>query len=57
MVKIRIRHRAPLVDAKITYKDSGELSLRLKDEQRAVTPGQSVVIYHNDICMGGGIVI
>ena len=57
MVKIRIRHRAPLVDARITYKDSGELSLRLKDEQRAVTPGQSVVIYHNDICMGGGIVI
>lgn len=54
---IRVRHRAPLVEATLNYTDNNELLLTLKDEQRAITPGQSVVIYDNNICLGGGIVI
>jgi tRNA-specific 2-thiouridylase len=50
-VQARIRHRATLVDA--TIKD-GVLSLH--DAQRAITPGQSVVLYQNGVCLGGGIV-
>lgn len=48
---IRIRHRAPLVKATL----AGSV-LVLKDSQRAVAAGQSVVIYDGDVCLGGGIV-
>ncbi len=48
---VRIRHRAPLVGATLH-----ESTLELKEPQRAVTPGQSVVLYHGDECVGGGIV-
>ena len=49
--QIRIRHRAPLVPARL----QGE-TLILNEPQRAITAGQSVVIYSGDVCLGGGIV-
>jgi tRNA-specific 2-thiouridylase len=53
---IRIRHRAPLTAADLTFND-GQVALLLHDEQRAIASGQSVVIYNGDICLGGGIVL
>lgn len=54
--QIRIRHRAPLTDATLTF-DGDAVQLSLHDQQRAITAGQSVVIYDGDTCIGGGIVI
>lgn len=54
--QIRIRHRAPLVMATLTY-DGENVVLKLHDEQRAIASGQSVVIYDGDICLGGGIIV
>lgn len=48
---IRIRHRAKLTPAKLTGT-----RLTLTHPERAVTAGQSVVIYDGDVCLGGGIV-
>ncbi len=53
---IRVRHRAPLTKAKLTFQ-GGAAALELIEPQRAVTAGQSVVIYDGDVCIGGGIVI
>jgi tRNA-specific 2-thiouridylase len=54
--QVRIRHRAPLVDAILQAGDHGNMTVTFSDEQRALTPGQSVVIYQDDRCLGGGIV-
>ncbi|MET0979946.1 MAG: tRNA 2-thiouridine(34) synthase MnmA [Candidatus Saccharimonadales bacterium] len=53
---IRIRHRAALTAADLTFND-GQVALTLHDEQRAIASGQSVVIYQDDVCLGGGIVL
>ena len=53
-VQVRTRHRAPLVEATVVLKN-GEVVLELKDEIRAATPGQSAVIYSDQLVLGGGI--
>lgn len=53
--QIRVRHRAPLVEAQLDYVD-GEVVIKPDDEQRAVASGQSLVIYDGQVCLGGGIV-
>lgn len=54
--KIRVRHRAPLVDASVSLNENGA-TLTLDNSERAIAPGQSVVIYNDDICLGGGVII
>lgn len=54
--QIRVRHRAPLAEAKLTYVDD-LVSLELVNPERAIATGQSVVIYDDDVCLGGGIIV
>lgn len=54
--EIRTRYRAPLVKAKLKQENS-KLKVTLADEIRAITPGQSAVIYDGNRVVGGGIVI
>lgn len=49
--KARIRHRGDLIDAEI----DGNV-LTLASDERAVTPGQSIVFYDGSFCLGGAIV-
>ncbi|MDB5168513.1 MAG: mnmA [Candidatus Saccharibacteria bacterium] len=53
---IRIRHRATLTNADLSF-DESRAKLTIHDQQRAIASGQSVVIYRDDVCLGGGIVL
>jgi len=51
----KFRYRAADYPVKIEYLDDGELRLSY-DSVKAVTPGQAVVFYLDEQCIGGGII-
>jgi len=55
---VRTRYRAPLVATKkLTFQDEDHVTIELSEEVRAITPGQSAVIYEGERVVGGGIVV
>jgi len=53
----RCRHRQPLQDCAVTPSSDGRAAkVRFGQPQRAVTPGQSVVLYRDGECLGGGVI-
>lgn len=54
--QVKIRYQAPLVDARILPLPGGRAEVRLKEPQKAVTPGQSAVFYEGDCLLGGGVI-
>jgi tRNA-specific 2-thiouridylase len=54
-VEAQIRYNSPVVAAKIMKKNYG-YEIIFKKPQSAVTPGQSIVFYLDDMVLGGGII-
>ncbi|MBQ1387787.1 tRNA 2-thiouridine(34) synthase MnmA [Candidatus Saccharibacteria bacterium] len=55
-VAVRLRHRAPLIPAKIILGENNAATLEFENEIRRPAAGQSAVIYDGENCLGGGIV-
>jgi tRNA-specific 2-thiouridylase len=56
-VKARIRYRHREVPAVVSpYKEESVL-VKFKEPQSAITPGQAVVFYQDDVLVGGGTII
>lgn len=53
-VEVQIRHRAPQAPARVERLQDDGLELRLFQPQRAITPGQSAVLYRDRVLLGGG---
>lgn len=53
-VKAKVRYRAKEAEAILYPQEKGRVKVEFKEPQRAITPGQSVVFYINDIVLGGG---
>jgi tRNA-uridine 2-sulfurtransferase len=53
-VRVQMRHRAPAVPARVETVADGEIRLALETPQRAVTPGQSAVLFSGEVVLGGG---
>lgn len=51
----KVRYRQPDQACTIEPAEGGYL-IRFDEPQRAVTPGQSVVLYQEDVCLGGGVI-
>ena len=52
----KFRYRQKDIDVTIEYKENNEIIVRYPGLCRAVTPGQAVVIYDGEICLGGAII-
>jgi len=53
-VTAKIRHRHEATAATVESAGNGEALVTFDQPQRAVTPGQAVVFYQDDVCVGGG---
>lgn len=52
----KVRYRQQDQSVSIESIDDKRMHLKFQHHQRAVTPGQSVVLYEGDVCLGGGII-
>jgi len=55
-VQAKIRYNAPLAAAKLEPLDGGRVRVLFEQPQRAITPGQAVVYYQDDLLIGGGTI-
>jgi len=51
---VRIRHRHPLVPARLAAATGGEARVAFDGPGPLVTPGQAAVFYRGDLVLGGG---
>jgi tRNA-uridine 2-sulfurtransferase len=52
----KTRYRQTDSTCQVTHIEDDEFALEFAERQWAVTPGQSVVLYDGDVCLGGGII-
>jgi tRNA-uridine 2-sulfurtransferase len=53
---VKTRYRQTDVGCTVQPLPDNQFELRFDQPQRAVTPGQSAVIYQHDECLGGGVI-
>jgi tRNA-specific 2-thiouridylase len=56
-VRIKIRYRQPEQPAMVTQLDKDRIRVDFDDPQRAITKGQAVVFYDEDVVVGGGTIL
>jgi tRNA-specific 2-thiouridylase len=54
--KAKVRYRQQDQSCEVTVHDDKSVSVHFSEPQRAITPGQSVVFYDDDVCLGGGVI-
>ena len=52
----KFRYRQPDQPVEVSLNHASGASVCFKEPQRAVTPGQSAVLYRGNVCLGGGII-
>jgi tRNA-specific 2-thiouridylase len=55
-LRAKIRYRQDDQGCTLSLNEKGEYYVSFDVPQRAITPGQSVVFYDGDICLGGGVI-
>lgn len=55
-LECRIRHRQPLQKCTIRFVGDQDIIIDFEQPQRAISPGQSAVLYRQRECIGGGII-
>lgn len=55
-LKAKIRYRQKDEPCQIEFLESGKIKVVFDNPQRAITPGQSIVFYKEDVCLGGAVI-
>jgi tRNA-specific 2-thiouridylase len=55
-VEVKVRYATPAAPATVQCLSLGTLRILFHEPQRALSPGQSAVLYRNDRVLGGGII-
>jgi len=53
----KIRYRQTVQNCEINTIQNGQCHVHFEQHQRAVTSGQSIVFYDEEVCLGGGIIV
>ena len=53
----KTRYRQEDVACQMRTREDGGVEVIFDEPQRAVTPGQSLVLYDGEICLGGGVIL
>ena len=51
----KYRYRQPDQQVHVEIQEGGRVLVTARERQRAVTPGQSMVFYDGDVCLGGAV--
>lgn len=54
--RAKIRYRGPEASCRLDASSAGGVRVSFARPQRAITPGQAVVFYAGDVCLGGGTI-
>jgi tRNA-specific 2-thiouridylase len=52
----KFRYRQPDQSVRLVQDEDGSCHITFDQPQRAITPGQAVVLYSGDVCLGGGTI-
>jgi tRNA-specific 2-thiouridylase len=52
----KIRYRQPDQKCLVSKRDGHGYEVSFDQKQRSIAPGQSIVFYEKDVCLGGGII-
>lgn len=55
-LSVKVRYRQPDVPCNIVATQNGGLVVNFAEPIRATTPGQALVLYQNQECLGGGVI-
>ncbi|GAA5523597.1 tRNA-specific 2-thiouridylase MnmA [Microbulbifer aestuariivivens] len=54
--RAKTRYRQADQDCEVQVATDGSLTVSFDDPQRAITPGQSLVLYDGEVCLGGAVI-
>ena len=55
-VDVKYRYASPAVSGRVRQQPSGTLFVEFQEAQKALSPGQSLVLYHGDRVLSGGFI-
>ena len=55
--EVKIRYRSQPQSALVQMLGSERVCIAFDEPQRDITPGQAAVVYQDDVCLGGGVIV